>query len=902
LYMRSRFGRYFRFILLLAVGLLLSFSLPDKAQAAGILPPNNPPSNIAPNPDFLNICSSNGSIDNSTACMDAALAAIDNARSQEGVGPMVLPSNFLSLSPGEQLFVVNNSERVDRGLAPFVGLTGALDNAAYEGAISDTDPSLPAGYSFSAEGSNWAGNVSSMLGVDYEWMYNDGYGSPNTSCTSPGAIGCWGHRDNILTSYDCNPCTMGASAVSGTQYSPSSATIYVGDNSGAVYNYVYTWQQEQSSLTPQPVISAIAPSYGGTSGGNVVSIYGSNLSNSLEVFFGSIGVSSITQVSSNEIQVTAPAQSAGEVNVSVVTPGGLSRQNLGSLYDYGQAPLSVTGINIAAGDNSVSVSFQSDAPNPLPVQNYTVNVYQNSSLVKTVTVPAGSNFTNISGLANFESTYVTVVATNALGSSAPAQSSSVTPWPNLAPQVLLISPASGPYLGGNTVSLYGINLSSANGVDFGSFQSSYNVLSDSQIAAVAPAVTGTSSVNVTVTSPQGTSNALNYNYVDAYPYFPMTPERIVDTRINSGYLYQNNTLGPTKTINVNVAGNFSVPANAVAVAVNVTVTDTTSAGGYLTLWPEGASMPTASSINWAQSQTVANLVTVELGQNGAFSIYNAIGYADVIVDLEGYYAPVSSLSPTGLYAAVSPQRLVDTRSNSGYQGSGSTLGPGATLTFSLSAVSGVPKDAVGVVLNVTATNTTSNGGYFQVYPYGISQIPLTSNVNWSAGQTVANRVIVPVGQNDQISIYNAIGDADAIVDIYGYFLGPSDSTAAGSLFEPINPLRICDTRITSSQNQCSGETLYSQLTLNVGTNGLGSQSITALLGNLTVTDTSAWSYLTAYPAGQSMPATSDINWSAGLTIANLDIINLGSGGQFSIYNFAGYSEVIVDAYGFYVSA
>jgi hypothetical protein len=53
---------------------------------------------------------------------------------QGGLRPMVLPADFPSLTVPEQLFVAVDRERVDRGLAPFTGLTTALDADALQGA------------------------------------------------------------------------------------------------------------------------------------------------------------------------------------------------------------------------------------------------------------------------------------------------------------------------------------------------------------------------------------------------------------------------------------------------------------------------------------------------------------------------------------------------------------------------------------------------------------------------------------------------------------------------------------------------------------------------------------------------------------------------------------------------
>jgi hypothetical protein len=183
-------------------------------------------SNIAPNPNFLSsgygqlvngvLTYQNPCITGSTwphyvnaaPCDDYVLQAINNARAIEGVKAMVLPSNWYSLTVQQQLFVVADLERVDRGLPPYLGLNAALSAAAQHAAATSSDPGLAAGFPIGVDaqgspafGGAWAGGYS-VLVADYIWMYDDGWGgSNNTSniaCKSPGGAACWAHRDELL--------------------------------------------------------------------------------------------------------------------------------------------------------------------------------------------------------------------------------------------------------------------------------------------------------------------------------------------------------------------------------------------------------------------------------------------------------------------------------------------------------------------------------------------------------------------------------------------------------------------------------------------------------------------------------------------------------------------------------
>ena len=151
-------------------------------------------------------------------------------------------------------------------------------------------------------------------------------------------------------------------------------------------------------------------------------------------------------------------------------------------------------------------------------------------------------------------------------------------------------------------------------------------------------------------------------------------------------------LGGGETRALQVAGQAGIPADAVAVALNVTVTEPTAAG-YVTVWPAGAAMPTASNVNFVAGQTVANMVTVGLGTGGQIDLFNFAGDSQVVVDVTGWY--------TGGFHPVVPVRVMDTRAGLG----GATFQAGESRELDVSAA-GVPAGAIGVVANVTVAGAT----------------------------------------------------------------------------------------------------------------------------------------------------------------------------------------------------
>jgi hypothetical protein len=218
-------------------------ALPANASATHIA---DPARTVPPDPDYVGICA--GGVDESAPCLSAALEAVNHARAAEGVKPMVLTPGFERLGVPEQVLVVVNLERVDRGLAPFVGRTDELDANARKGAVAGDDPPDP-GPRYQVVDTIWAGGSSNGLDAAYGWMYDDGPGSTNLDCPKTGGSGCWGHRHAILDDFgSVGTLVMGAAvdlggdAATGDRGGTSIAAT-LGVVPGPPPSYSYTWEQ-----------------------------------------------------------------------------------------------------------------------------------------------------------------------------------------------------------------------------------------------------------------------------------------------------------------------------------------------------------------------------------------------------------------------------------------------------------------------------------------------------------------------------------------------------------------------------------------------------------------------------------------------------------------------------------
>lgn len=114
------------------------------------------------------------------------------------------------------------------------------------------------------------------------------------------------------------------------------------------------------------------------------------------------------------------------------------------------------------------------------------------------------------------------------------------------------------------------------------------------------------------------------------------------------------------------------------------------------------------------------------------------------------------------------------------------------------------------------------------------------------------------------------------------------------------PTRLADTRPASGQPD-AGMTLGPGGSITVAVTGTGGvpAAAAAVVLNVTATDTTGDSYLTAYRSGQARPLASDLNWVAGDTAANLTVVRPGPDGTITVYNHSGTADVVVDVTGHY---
>ena len=251
----------------------------------------------------------------------------------------------------------------------------------------------------------------------------------------------------------------------------------------------------------------------------------------------------------------------------------------------------------------------------------------------------------------------------------------------------------------------------------------------------------------------------------------------------------------------------------------------------------------------------------------------------------------------GRYNPLTPARILDTRTGVG--GIAGPIGPGGTVTVPVVGRGGVPATGViAVAMNVTVTQPTGDG-FLTIFPTGTSR-PNAANLNFTPGKTVPNMVVVKLGTNGQVDMYNSAGTTHVIYDVAGWF--SDDPTGNEGRFQPLVPARILDTRTGTGAPAVRlgpGASLDVQVT---DRGGVPASGVQAVVMNVAVTNTTAESYLTVHPTGEARPLAANLNWVPGDTVSNRVFAKLGPGGRVTVYNNAGQTDVIVDVNGWFTDA
>ena len=415
-------------------------------------------------------------------------------------------------------------------------------------------------------------------------------------------------------------------------------------------------------------------------------------------------------------------------------------------------------------------------------------------------------------------------------------------------------------------------------------------------------------------------------------FVPVTPCRVVDTRLRGGRLADREQRtfavsggGSAFAAQGGKAGGCGIPAGAVAVEAAVTAVDP-SGSGFARAWPVGRPMPNATFLNIAAGRSRTNTGALSLATAGSkhLALRNFGSTAHYVIDVQGYYLDQSKGSGAG-FVPLRPCRLADSRQVKGgpfadrEARSYVVAGSGASFAAQGGKAGGcgVPDGAVAVELSVTVI--AEGDGFTRLWPSD-GQMPNATFLNSKGGEDLTNTGAVKLattGATD-LTVRNFGGAADVVLDVQGYFAPASDlppasavaaSVPAASAYVPMAPCRIIDTRVAGGPFTYGGQRSYRV----TGTDGFPAQGgsaggcgvpSSAVAAELTFTavDPKLPGFLRAYPAQDTTPDATILNFAQGSSTTNTGTVALGpswSPDRISLHSY-GSTDYVVEIQGYYL--
>jgi hypothetical protein len=201
-----------------------------------------------------------------------------------------------------------------------------------------------------------------------------------------------------------------------------------------------------------------------------------------------------------------------------------------------------------------------------------------------------------------------------------------------------------------------------------------------------------------------------------------------------------------------------------------------------------------------------------------------------------------------------------------------------------------PAGATSALVNITLTGASASGYVTAESCDGnVTGERSWSNGNVAVGATVANLAVVPLDAFGRFCLYNST-PMHMIVDAQGFFMPSRLAGSGATMFTPLSPTRVLDTRNAGGKVVALNENGVVVAHAPAGS--------VAMLSNITVTGTVGAGYLTADSCENLQPGEqtrSNINFGNDDTVANLAVVPMGLVGDkpgFCTLANAGLNQVI----------
>ncbi|TDT17546.1 ELWxxDGT repeat protein [Ilumatobacter fluminis] len=356
---------------------------------------------------------------------------------------------------------------------------------------------------------------------------------------------------------------------------------------------------------------------------------------------------------------------------------------------------------------------------------------------------------------------------------------------------------------------------------------------------------------------------------------PIDPARFADTRPQDTVDGAFRDLGAVRagtSLTVRIAGRGDVPSGAAGVVANLTAVGP-QGPGHATLYPCG-SVPTASHLNYAPGDVVANSTVVPLSADGDLCIHSH-ATSHYVLDINGYVPGSTPLT------TIDPARYADSRPQDTFDGTFSDVGPivgGTEWEIRIGGRGEVPANAVAAVVNLTMVGPAANG-HATIHP--CDDRPTASHVNYGPGEVVPNGAIARLSDRGSICVYTH-ATSHVLVDVAGFVAaGPTISTQTPARYADSRPEDTFDGKRSNLGPLGAGDTIEIPI---AGRGGVPADA-TAAIVNLAVIRPDGPGHATIYPCGE-VPNASNINYTAGTVRANNAIVKLSPSGTLCLRTHA----------------
>ncbi len=397
-----------------------------------------------------------------------------------------------------------------------------------------------------------------------------------------------------------------------------------------------------------------------------------------------------------------------------------------------------------------------------------------------------------------------------------------------------------------------------------------------------------------------------------------SPCRAVDTRKAGGPIVP----GGTRDLRMRGSVSFAfqggsdsgcgVPSTASAVEVSITAVDPSGANGFVQAFAAG-SPARATVLNYTVGRGITNSGTIPLNTavTNDLGVANAGGTIQLVVDIQGYFAPSGGASYVPLTA---PCRVADTRNGGG------AVGNGVVRTFQVAGAGGgnfvlqggtadgcgVPDGVPGVELSLTVITPTGANGFVQVSPSDTSTNAAFINYTVGTGITNTGSVSLSGGGLIDLQIRNLGGSIQVAIDVQGYY---TTAPGKGTRYQTVAPCRTVDTRHAGGPLAPGQTRTFQTAGDRVGFASQGTarfegcgvpQRATAVEASITAVSPAGVGFTRPAPAG-SVPAATFLNYTPVGGITNTGTLPLALGGlaDLGITNAGGTTSYIVDVLGYY---